>query len=358
MREKSIKKGLAVLLAVSLIFGVTGCVKIILPGESGTPEETGTAPTEPGKTESAPTEPEKTEPEVTATEPESSEEATLPEMAEPALEAGLFKGTYKNETYHLEGSSYLNLQSDGRFYRETYWSDGGGGSSAMGNYVARDGRVLCTLWFTQAGDPAVEAQPELTENFEIVDENTLKLISEEAEATYERVTDMAEVEQFCSANGIVGKLAKAELKNECDTQPQPLPSANPAKATALYQYENSDGFLKSATLCLFENGRYDLITFYSDGPTGYNMIGNYIQVGDELWLTAWFTGSDFSLTLCNGPADFYRIGANGNLITSAFQGSTGGLDIVLKKLPDSELKQAAVTYDVAPALKYYHLYGN
>ena len=173
MREKGMKKGLALLLAVLLIFGVTGCVKIILPGETGEPEETGTAPTEPGKTE----------PEVSSTEPESSEEATLPVKAEPALEAGLFKGTYKNETYHLEGSSYLNLQSDGRFYRETYWSDGGGGSSAMGNYVARDGRVLCTLWFTQAGDPAAEAQPELTANFEIVDENTLKLISEESEAT-------------------------------------------------------------------------------------------------------------------------------------------------------------------------------
>ncbi len=340
------KKFMAIMLAAVLVFSLTGCIKVVLDDNTKAEDTASTAA------------PETTGAEDETTAPETTEEkATEPEEEEIILEPGLFEGEYTSTTYNNKGDSSLNLQADARFFSETYWSDGGGGNNVMGNYVVKGRKLYTYTWFVQAGDPSAEAAPDLYSVYEIVDENTLSLISETATATYKRVTDQAKVDAFTAANSIVAKLTRYELVNEHGTPS--VKTENPAKAVSVYEYHVTEGFLRDVELTLFENGRFYLFSFYDDGSAGSLVLGNYYFKDGCFWLLPWFTGGgDPSLTLCNGSADRYMVAQNGSLLTSAFQGSTDGLDIILKLNENADLDAATTGNDIVAALKYSILYNH
>ena len=340
------KKFLAVLLAAVLVFGLSACIDITVPGDTKSEDQVTTKA--PEKDESVTAAPETDEPETD--EPETERE-TKPVETNLTVEPGLFKGTYTDKTYNNTGISSLYLQKDAGFCRETTWSDGGGENNIFGNYVSKDGKVYAYAWFSQAGDPALYPVPDEVAVYEIVDEDTLTLISDTETATYKRVTDQAEINEFADLHNLIRKLAIWDFVSGYGTPSQP--TENPAKAVSVYEYHVTEGFLRDVELVFFENGRFYLKSFYDDGSAGSIVIGNYYYEDNSFYLVRWFTGGgDPSLTFVNFTKERFIDTKNAKLLTSAFQGSTGGLDIALDWNGSVNLETYTKEYEINVMLKY------
>lgn len=338
-----------------LVFTLGGCVEVVVndatkADEPGTEKETESVATEPETAESDSAE--ESEPETD--EPETERE-TKPVETNLTVEPGLFKGTYTDKTYNNTGSSSLYLQKDAGFCRETTWSDGGGGNNIFGNYVSKDGKVYAYAWFSQAGDPALYPVPDEVAVYEIVDEDTLTLISDTETATYKRVTDQAEINEFADLHNLIRKLAIWDFVSGYGTPSQP--TEDPAKAVSVYEYHVTEGFLRDVELVFFENGRFYLKSFYDDGSAGSIVIGHYYYEDNSFYLVRWFTGGgDPSLTFVNLTKERFIDTKNAKLLTSAFQGSTGGLDIALDWNGSVNLETYTKEYDINAMIKYLILH--
>ena len=344
------KKQMMALAAVFLSILLCGCIVINVPEKTSAPEskETEEKTTEETTTE---TTEEVTTTEATTTAPTEEVTTTAEEKKdEIVFEPGLF--AYLNMGAGLISTGTAWFNDEGRFGVSYTHSDGSGGASEFGNYTVDGSNVDGFIWFTQAGDPALEAAPGLVDHFTLKDENTLIL----DEMSFTRVTDADEIAYFEKQFDIRKNIDNGILYNKYMVE-EYHETEDPSPAVAYYEFESDGGMLlQGLQLVLFENGRYWLGMSYSDGSAGPMEIGHYTLSDEELITYTWFSRVG-DPTITAAPYDYLQffVSEDGDLFTVDLGYATDGKDIRIPKVKDADLSKITKEYDLNAAFLYARL---
>lgn len=243
------------------------------------------------------------------------------------------------ESSEIVEEDIIFLES-GQYLMEYTFSDWTGGSSS-GNYLVTDDSVFLYQLCSGGGDPGADFDPTVMTRLDWGNDGSLTEVVDGT--TYLDVTDQ-ETEELKRYTGYYthslafgdwidgsipyNKSANAEQPNIADTP-----------ATFLYRYQDEQGMIKDAALCLYENGRYLLELTYGSNGSVFTEVGNFVSEEDCIVCYSWFECKDGKVMEGNAnQIKTFVFGGDGSVTTRDLNDQSAGraLTFALQSDADTE----------------------